>query len=526
MIKMKEKLLVWINVDFIHFGISRFLQEKKQFDLYSIIDIQDITKDFFLKQKIVNYTKNWFYRDSVLELNNQPDINYLSEFEKKYNVNLWEIIYSEIIFFDHIRYHKFSDIEILKILEKECKFFEKIFEEIIPDYLLVNAFSAHHTYLFCKMCEAKGVKILMYTPTRVGYRAAITSHYDILDIFDESVQKSSSGKMRTFEEIQNYLKQYSLVQHNKEDAQRFDTRITKSQELSSVLRFLKFLLGNPAYRKFYGNYGKTTLNIIRREAKIILRKRARNKFLIKNSIKNLGNQPFVYYPLQVEPERVLSFGSPFYYNQLELLTLVAKALPLEYKLFVKEHPMMYTTEGRDIEFYKKIINLPNVYLIDTSIEPEEMLKNCSLVTTISGTAALEAAFYGKPSIIFAKTSYSFLPSVTTLKNLDELPNAINSSLKKKVDLNSLNTFLDYIETNSFEFDSRKIESDVAKTFFYGGFIGNVEIPEQKMISFLEIHKEEFEKLCSEHIKKINQYKNNELDNALTKRVNTNLDHKI
>ena len=55
------------------------------------------------------------------------------------------------------------------------------------------------------------------------------------------------------------------------------------------------------------------------------------------------------------------------------------------------------------------------------------------VITIAGTGGMEAAFYAKPSIVFIETSYSNqLPSVYKLKNLEELPSAINQSLQKKV----------------------------------------------------------------------------------------------
>lgn len=43
-------------------------------------------------------------------------------------------------------------------------------------------------------------------------------------------------------------------------------------------------------------------------------------------------------------------------------------------------------------------------------------------------------------------------------------------------------------------------------FHHGGFLMDVDMPIQKMKLFLETHNSEFEKLGSEHIKKINQYK--------------------
>ena len=511
---MAGNLLVWINVDMVHFGLAQYIQEKSTYKSFAIIDIQDVAKDFFLNQKLVNFEKTWYYRDHVKIKNKKPDLEYLESFEKKYKINLWEIVYSEIIFFDHIRFYTFSYDEILSVIENECRLFENILDEIKPSYFLTNAYSSHSNHLLCKMCQHLGVKILMYTPIRLGYRVAITSHYDVLDIFDKSPDRCASGISRSEEDLYSYLDKYSIVKHNIEDASRFDKRITKFQQIKAILQFMKFSSFNTSYLEFYGNFGRTLPQIIKRQLKLSARKYKRSSYVDKHSIRQIGSEKFVYFPLQVEPERVLSFGSPYYYNQLELLTLVAKAIPIGYKLYVKEHPMMYTTEGRDVSYYKKINSLPNVFLVHISIPPREMLQKSSLVATINGTAAMEAAFHGKPSVIFGDAGYSFLPSVHKVKNLDDLPKIIRTCLEQKVDLSALNRLVDYLEQNSFEFDSRKLEADVAKWFFHGGYIGNVEISESDMKQFLESHATEFEKLANEHITKIEQYEQNKLDNTV------------
>ncbi len=511
---MDDNLLIWINVDMVHFGLARYIQQKFNYKSSAIIDIQDVAKDFFLEQKLVAFEKTWYYRDIIKIKNKKPDIAYLENFEKKYKINLWEIVYSETIFFDDIRFHTFSYDEILSVIESECRLFEQILDEAKPSYFLTNAYASHSNHLLCKMCQRLGIKILMYTPIRLGYRAAITSHYDILDIFDTSPNSCASGISRSEVELQNYLDKYSIVKHNMEDAARFDKRITKFQQIKAILQFMKFSLSNKSYLEFYSNFGRTLPQIIKRQLKLSVRKYRRSSYVDKHFIRQLGSEKFVYFPLQVEPERVLSFGSPYYYNQLELLTLVAKALPIGYKLYVKEHPMMYTTVGRDVSFYKKINSLPNVFLVHTSIPPKEILKKSSIVATINGTAAMEAAFYGKPSIIFGDAGYSFLPSVHKVKNLDDLPKVIHTCLEQKVVLSTLNLLVDYLEQNSFEFDSRKLEADVAKWFFHGGYIGNVEILESDMNKFLESHATEFKKLANEHAKKIEQYKQSKLDNTV------------
>jgi hypothetical protein len=499
---MKDKILFWIDSDLSHFGLAKFLQEKFDSDLFAIYDIQDVTKDYFMIQKLVNFQKTWFLRD-FLENKTKPDMLYLSEFEKKYGISIWEVVFTERAFATNQFYH-FSDDEILSILENECRLFEKILEEVNPDYLFLHAFVGHQTYLFCKMCKVKNIEILMFTFTRIGFKSIITSHFDILDICDIPPEKSCIQKNLTTEELQNYLKKYDIATENKGVAISYDNRISKLQQLKQILKFI--LMNNNNYRKYYRNFGKTKIYMLKRQWNLFLKKKKRDKFLNKHCINELDHEPFVFFPLHVEPERVLFIGAPYYSNQLELITLIAKSLPIGYKLYVKEHPLMYQTEGHDVSFYKKIYELPNTFLLNTSIESKKIIEKCSLVTTINGTAGLEAAFYGKPTIIFSDTGYSFLDSVHKVQNLNDLPNIIRLALEQKIDLTAPNQFVDYMETNSFEFPYTVLEFDVAKTFYHGGYFGNVEISASKMESFLEEHRSEFELLTDEHIKKIKQPK--------------------
>ena len=63
---------------------------------------------------------------------------------------------------------------------------------------------------------------------------------------------------------------------------------------------------------------------------------------------------------------------------------------------------------RPLSFYKTLLSLPNVRFLHPSFDSLTAIKNSSLVITIAGSSGLEAAFYEKPSIIFADVSYSNL----------------------------------------------------------------------------------------------------------------------
>lgn len=509
---MKDKLLFWINSEFLHFGIAKILQDKYDFDMYAIIDIHDVTKQFFIEQKLVKFQKSWYYRDYISNINKKPDIKYLASFEEKYGINLWQLAYSERKFFQFNIYYKIQYDEILSILELECKLFEKILEEINPDYLLIPLYSGHHPHLLCQMCRSKGIKVLMLTLTRVGYRTAITSHFDKLDRYDEIAENTSTGKSRPLTELQHYMNTFNVTKQKEEKRKWHASRISKWQKLAAGIRFLTVIC-NDDYRKYYHNYGKTRFQIVYKGAILLLKKWYSRNFLNKFSVSEIDtSMPFVYYPLHVEPERTLSFEAPFFTNQLDIIRHIAKSLPIGYKLLVKEHPDMKMAGWRDVSFYKKILELPNAVLIHPSTDSRKLIEKSSLVITINGSAGLEAAFYKKPSIVFTDTVYSTLPFVHKVVNFSELPQAIRSSLKKEFNLLAVNKVVNHIDRNTFEFNLEQMLSDVSSYFFHGGYLGNVVVSVPKMKSFLEKYETYLEKLASEYAEEIERYK---------RKVNTN-----
>lgn len=92
--------------------------------------------------------------------------------------------------------------------------------------------------------------------------------------------------------------------------------------------------------------------------------------------------------------------------------------------------------------------------------------------------------------------------------MEELPKIIRESLKTKVDIKDLNEYVSFITENSFQFDHLRLEHDIDSYFYHNGNTVDVNITSDQMRYFLEQNKETFDQLVSEHIKKIQQYKNN------------------
>jgi len=518
---MKDKILFWISDGLIHFGIAKYFQEKFDSIMFSIIDCNHITKNFFSNQTLVKFQKVWFFSDFISDKRKDPDIEYLKTIEEKYNLNLWHIAYSDRAFYKFNDFYKFSYDEILYIMEQECRLYENILQETNPSYLLIESTDYHKHTLLCEICKAKNISVMMLCPGRFGYRVTISSDFDVLDDITE-LNNDSKKSQRTFDEAQEYLNKYNTYQ-------QYSKPFTNPQKsgffkvLIANLRFLLFICNN-TYRKHYLNWGKTRWRYMIKSSPVrfLLKRWDRQSFLNRYSIRNIDtSKPFVYFPLHVEPEKALSFTAPFYTNQLEVIRHIAKALPVGYYLYVKEHYGMRRKPWREKSVYKKILDLPNVKLVHPYVKSELLLRTCSLVTAIAGTSAMEAAFYKKNSIVFADSSYSYLPFIYRIKNVEELPKAIRTMLHKKSDFSSLGGFVDMYDKHSFEFDVHELRKKISEKFYlYNGMSKEVEIPQSKMKNFLEEQKSDFEKLVDEHIKRIENHKKIKTQNV-NKSIKTN-----
>lgn len=498
---MVEKILFWLDSNLLYFGIAKYFQNNYDAKYFAITDFSEQLEKFFEKQNIIKFEKIWNYRKNVSLNDKKPDLEYLQKFEELTKIDLWRLAYSERIFYKYNKYHKFNEEEILKIFEQECKFFENMLNDVKPDYLVIKMVDYHHSQLLCEICKSRGIKILTLSPTRFGNRYMITEEAGLLDPIKEfEIDKS---KFKNFEELRKMIKKYSTQQRHHGNKFKSSKSI---QFKASLIFFLKVCNNN--YRKHIFHTGRTRFNVFKNELKLLIDRKSRYDFLNQNSVLKLPlNEKFIYFTLHSEPERALLFPAPFYMNQLNVIQNISKSIPTGYKLYVKEHPTQKIFGWRDKNWYKELIDLPNVKLIHPNLDNEELLKRCSLTISIGGTVGLEASFFNKPSLVFADVIYSKIKSVKKIEKLSELPKIIRSSLDIQVDINDLNEYIQTIEDISFEINLEKIRSDMKHRFYYDDFLREVEISEIEMKKFIADYEDEFKIIVNEHVKKINNFNN-------------------
>ena len=497
---MSNKILVWVDLGLIQFGIAKYLEKIYDCDLYAVYDFNHHIKESFLNQKLINFKQVWYYWDHVLNIKQKPDVEYLNSFEQKYDINLWSITSSDRVFNKYNKFYTFSRDEILKILELECKFFENVLDISKPDFFMTTVTDQRRSNLLERMCRSKGIKILMLETSRLGYRSTISEEANEIDYFQD--MQSTNNKI-TFSELRENIKKFSRYKQAK-SLRAGGFNFSMWEKIKSSLYWMINTF-DKEYRMGYDHFGMTRFNVITDRLSAAIKRSYRESYIDKALVRKVKNEKFVYFPLSVEPERTLSISAPFYMNQLEIIRNVARSIPADYKLYVKEHMAMKYRHWRPISYYQTIMDLPNVTLIHPSLSNEELIKNCSIVFTVTGTAGLEAAYYGKHSIIFGHTSYDSLPSVHKIEHLEDLPQLVRTCLDEKVVPSDVANLVKIIENVSFDFDIVEMYNKIADRFHIGGFLVSNKISMDSLDSFLEENKTTFETLAKEHVKKIKQH---------------------
>jgi hypothetical protein len=167
------------------------------------------------------------------------------------------------------------------------------------------------------------------------------------------------------------------------------------------------------------------------------------RMVVKAQIMNLfykfdkvgKEEEYIFFPLHLQPEASTLILGSYYVDQIALIENIAKSIPLDYKLYVKEH--ISALGKRDSGYYKKIKKIPNVKLISPYENSHELIKRSKAVIVITSTVGLEGLIYEKPVIVLGDTFYNISDLTYQIKGIKELPGVLESILEEDFQIDKL-----------------------------------------------------------------------------------------
>lgn len=249
----------------------------------------------------------------------------------------------------------------------------------------------------------------------------------------------------------------------------------------------------------YKNRGKSQFKLVKNKFQQYFEIRKREKFLNSNSIKKIEDDNYILFPMQSMPEAKVLTISPFYSNQITLIENIAKSIPINTILYVKEHPIQKTKLWRSVEFYKKIIAIPNVKLIHPSVNSQKLIANTKAVILISGGTGFEAIFHKKPVILFSDEIYEELSTVTKVTKFDNLHKEISDAIENfKFNIKEINALMKVIEKQAITIPYFEI---IKEGVTLSAIQRNKKNPELTLEYFKKFHKT-YEKSFEQYAKAI------------------------
>lgn len=491
----RENILVWLDFDaysYINFGIISALSKLDDFNFIGIVTTkQDVS--FFKKQQLIEFKKLLFYPDCYIGKSSYK-IEILKQFEEKYDLKLWLDIFTERSFYKYwTDFHKFTREEILSIVENSLNFFIEILDNFKPKLILMQHPGENiSNLLLYRLAKSLGIKILIPNPIYIHNKIVISDNIEnneILETFNQLISNFENQE-KTYDE--NFIKKESLTETiNVQSSYNYGTA-NFSQKIN---HYIKRMSHDP--EPIYKNIGKTKINMIKYKYKNYFEIKNREKFLDENAIKLIEDEKYFYFPLQSEPEAKILTTSSFYSNQIELIENIAKSIPIDFVLYVKEHPIQKMKLWRTIKDYKKIISIPNVKFIHPSVNSQELISKSQGIISISGATGFEALFYKKPVIIFADEFYEGISSVTKVKTFSELAYKIRNTLSDfKFNNKEINALMKSLEINSISVPYFSIIKDGIVLSSIQRYENNPDLTIENFNKFYETYKKSFELMAT------------------------------
>lgn len=137
--------------------------------------------------------------------------------------------------------------------------------------------------------------------------------------------------------------------------------------------------------------------------------------------------------LHYEPEKSTNPDGGENRDQLAFIRAVARQLPSDTMLVIREHPAQFTLSkvgfaGRHPSFYEEVASVSGVLVADPSISNWELLDRSLLVFTVTGTIGLEALVTGRPVVHAGLPWYRGLPGTFHARDLSVISDTIELAL--------------------------------------------------------------------------------------------------
>jgi len=363
--------------------------------------------------------KNSSYNLTTYIENNWNNVQLLSSIdlaiiEEKYKIeSLWSIFYTDRFLF-HYPYD-----DAIKFIKLHIAFYLDIIEKEAINIFVYENISHFSAYLFFQIGKFHNVQYLGFSMPR--------------DFTDKKFHFTNDEHSTNYKMNQYYNERTFSDQELKDAKQFIDTKRINKSLPEYMAHFGKEPQINKRFFWSLLHYGKRTL--MKKNFYDYMHYREVEplgdfKFYFKYKIhklhykKPIENDKYYLFPLHFQPEATTLVNAQNYEKQLCAIDLLAKKIPIDTKLYVKEH---YAGLGhREMNFYSKLKKYPNVRLINPWENAMDLIEKSVGIITLTSTTGWEGIIFKKPVFLLGNMFYSSFKYINKINDINELPNQLKN----------------------------------------------------------------------------------------------------
>ena len=119
---------------------------------------------------------------------------------------------------------------------------------------------------------------------------------------------------------------------------------------------------------------------------------------------------YIYVPLHNQPEMTTSSLGGKFRDQALLLECLARDLPADWKIYVKENPRQ-GSYARGPMFFHRLKRIPQLQVLPSNANTHALSRNAQFVASVGGTVGWEAIRQGRPAMVFGSAWYGSFEGV-------------------------------------------------------------------------------------------------------------------
>lgn len=340
----------------------------------------------------------------------EPDMEFLREKERQYGKpNLYAMI-SGCRFVSEFEHRR-----ALLVLETGFRLVEGLFDEFRPDAVLSDGVACTMSYIQYAVARHRGMPFLALSSARISNRFyVIRSHRDQYERMEElyAGYKQSGLPAALRARAEEFLSHFRRVA----DKPNYFLQWARPPALDA--HSIRQLLA--VFRRYYSdrdNYILTSpLQAVAGRIKRIVKNFALDG---RHFDQPVPGEKFVFFPLHFQPESTTLIWAPYYMDQIATVENIAKTLPIDHRLYVKEHKG--SLGRRALGYYDRLRRIPNVRLISPHCDSHALIKESSAVCVLTSTVGWEAILYEKPVVSLGEAFYNAFDLVRHVRALADLP---------------------------------------------------------------------------------------------------------